>query len=242
MKRPVVLPALAALTTCLACAQNIAGDWQGTLKPPGAELRVVLHIVKDGGGFKASLDSVDQGANGIPVTSITLQDSKLNFTITSMSASYEGKSSADASLIEGSLSQGGASFPLEFKRQTAPIKTEHKPAKPSDVDGAWLGSVDVGPLKLRAVMHFLNTEDGLTAKLDFPDKNMSDMPATSVARNGSSISVEAKAVGGKFEGKFSADLNTLEGDWSQAGQSRPLVLKRVADTDPLGRRRPQDSL
>src|SRR5260370_5312368 len=189
MKKPFVLPALAALTTCLACAQDIAGDWQGSLKAGGGELRIVLHVAKYFGSFKASMDSVDAGANAMSVTAISLQDTKLNFEVASIGGSYEGKVNADASLIQGEWSQSGVSFPLDFKRQTTPIKTEHKLAKPSDVDGAWQGYVEMGPLKVRAIIHLVNTEDGLTATLDIPYYKASGLPAYSVARSGSAICV-----------------------------------------------------
>jgi fermentation-respiration switch protein FrsA (DUF1100 family) len=240
VKKLLILPLLAALPAGLISAQDIAGDWQGTLKAGGAELRVVLHIAKDGSGFKASMDSVDQGANGIPVTSIALQDAKLKFEIAEIGGAYEGKVNADASLIQGNWSQAGASLPLDLKRQTTPLKTEHKPAKPSDVDGAWQGNVDMGALKVRAIVRFVNTEDGLTATLDLPDQNATGMPAASVVRNGSSISFDVKGIGGRFEGKFSDDFKTLDGTWSQGGQSKPLVLQRVTNAAQLERKRPQN--
>ena len=153
-----------------ASAKGIEGDWQGTLKPGGAELRLALHIAKaDDGSYKATMDSIDQGANGISVTSMSLKDSKLTFTVDSVRGSYEGTVSADGTAISGTWSQGGQSLPLDFKRATAPIKTEHKPAKPSDIDGAWLGTVEAGAIKLRVVFHITNTEDGLMATLDSPD-------------------------------------------------------------------------
>ena len=34
------------ISSALSQAQDIAGDWQGTLSAGGAELRLVLHIVK----------------------------------------------------------------------------------------------------------------------------------------------------------------------------------------------------
>jgi hypothetical protein len=231
---------LAAVPPGLICAQDIAGDWQGTLKAGGAELRVVLHIAKDGAGFKAKLDSVDQGANGIPVTSILLQDATLKLEIAAVGGSYEGKVNADASLIQGALSQNGASLPLDFKRRIVPLKTEHKPANPSDVDGAWQGNLDMGALKVRAIVHFVNTEDGLTATLDLPDQNTVGLPAASVVREGSSIKVEVKGIGGHFDGKFSSDLKTLDGTWSQGGETKPLVFQRLTDVAQLERRRPQN--
>jgi hypothetical protein len=58
---------------CRAQAQ-MAGDWQGALSAGGAQLRLALHITagKDG-SLTATLDSVDQGAYGIPVSAISLK-------------------------------------------------------------------------------------------------------------------------------------------------------------------------
>ncbi len=79
MKKLLAVSALLFLSAGLAQAQDIAGDWQGTLSAGGAELRLVLHITKAAdGSLKATLDSVDQGANGIPVSSISFKDSKLS--------------------------------------------------------------------------------------------------------------------------------------------------------------------
>jgi len=221
-------------------AQNIVGDSQGTLKAGSAELRLVLHIVKnDDGTFKATLDSVDQGANGIPVTSISLKDSKLDFTVDAVHGSYDGKITADATEISGTWTQGQP-LPLNFKRSAAPVKTEHKPAKPSDIDGAWLGTLLTGVAKLRVVFHITNTEDGLLATLDSPDQGAKGIPVTTVAREGASLKLEVKSINGHFEGKISSDLSTIEGTWTQMGNSIPLALKRVKDTSELERRRPQN--
>ena len=154
MNRGLVL-ILILIGAGLAHAQDIAGDWQGTLSAGGAELRLVLHITKGAeGSLKATLDSIDQpGANGIPVSSITLKDSKLSLGIDAVHGTYEGKVSADAQTISGTWTQGQP-LPLEFKRTTAPLKTEHKPAKPSDIDGVWMGALDTGADKAaRGVSH-----------------------------------------------------------------------------------------
>lgn len=240
MKRISILMVL-ILATGLARAQDIAGDWQGTLNAGGAELRLVLHITKASDStFKATLDSIDQpGANGIPVNSVTLKDSKLSLDVAAVHGTYEGKVAADAKTITGTWTQGAA-LPLEFKRATAPIKTEHKPAKPSDIDGAWMGSLDTGAIQLRVVFHIVNTEDGLTATMDSPDQGQNGLPTTSVTRDGATLKIEAKGIGGVFEGKIAADLSSIDGKWSQGGATMPLVLKRVKDQAELERRRPQN--
>jgi uncharacterized protein len=224
-----------------APAKGIEGDWQGTLKPGNAELRLALHITKgDDGSTKATMDSLDQGANGIPITSISLKDSKLSFTVDSIQGSYEGTVSADGAAISGTWSQAGQSFPLDFKRAAAPIKNEHKAAKPSDIDGAWLGTLEAGAVKLRIVFHITNTEDGLTAAMDSPDQGAKGLPATTVKRDGASLKIEMKQLGGAFEGTINKDLSVIEGTWSQGGATKPLALKRVEDTGELELRRPQN--
>jgi len=232
--------ALLIIVPALAHAQDLSGDWQGTLRASGAELRLVLHITKSAdGSLKATLDSVDQGTNGIPVSSVTLKDSTLSLEIEAVHGTYEGKVSADGKTISGTWSQG-ASLPLDFTRGASVLKTEHKPAKPSDIDGAWMGSLNLGAVRLRVVFHLVNTEDGLIATLDSPDQGQNGLPTTSVTRDGANLKIEAKAIGGVFEGKIAADLQSIDGTFTQLGATHPLILKRVKDQTDLELKRPQN--
>jgi fermentation-respiration switch protein FrsA (DUF1100 family) len=240
MKRILILAGLVVAASA-GQAQDIAGDWQGTLSAGGAELRLVLHISKAADDrLKATLDSIDQpGANEIPVNFITLKDSKLSLEVAAVHGTYEGKVAADGKTITGTWTQASA-LPLEFKRAAAPTKTEHKRAKPSDIDGAWMGTLDTGAMKLRVVFHIVNTEDGLTATMDSLDQGMKGMPITSVTRAGTTLKIEAKSMGGLFEGKIAADLSSIDGNWSQGGGTIPLVLKPVKDQAELELKRPQN--
>ena len=238
-KNFVIVVGLCALALS-AHAQNIAGDWQGTLHAGIADLRLVLHVSKaPDGTWKATLDSVDQGANGIPVNSVQLKDSNLDLTVDAVQGSYHGKISADANTITGTWKQQQA-LPLEFKRSTTPIKTEHKPAKPSDIDGAWIATLDTGEGHLHLIFKIVNTEDGLIATVDSPDQNMKGLPASSVTRKDASLKMEWKAIGGSFDGKINTDRTTIDGTWAQSGREFPLALKRAKDASELERRRPQE--
>jgi uncharacterized protein len=127
MKRNLILAALALLAT-LANAQDIAGNWQGALDAAGTKLRLVLHISKaPDNSLKATLDSLDQeGANGIPVSSVSLKDSKLSLGVEIIHGAYEAKVAPDGNSISGTWTQQEQDFPLEFKRATAPVKTKAK--------------------------------------------------------------------------------------------------------------------
>ena len=175
------------------------------------------------------MDIPEQGANGIPVTSISLKDSKLTFAVASIQGSYRGKVDADGTSIEGIWSQGQP-LPLKFKRAT----------RPSDIDGAWSGALDAGAKKLRIVFHIANTQDGLVATMESPDEGGQGLPVTVVTRNGALLTLEMKQIGGKFEGKIANDLTTIEGTWTQGGNTLPMVLKRGKNAGELERRRPQN--
>jgi non-heme chloroperoxidase len=121
MKRLLWVVALAALSASGLCAQDISGDWQGTLLASQRSLRLVLKISKsDGGGWKAMMYSIDQGPDqgGIRITSIAIQNSILKYSIDSINGSYEGKLSADGASIAGTWTQYSGPRELNFQRPT----------------------------------------------------------------------------------------------------------------------------
>jgi bla regulator protein blaR1 len=114
--------ALAALPGSALFAQNLTGAWQGTLTPPaaaGKELRIVIKITTtDADTLKAVLYSIDQAAQGVPASSVTLQGSTFKMAIPGIGGSYEGKLSADGNSITGTFTQGPAPLPLNLTRAT----------------------------------------------------------------------------------------------------------------------------
>ena len=219
-----VVGAMAALTASALYAQDVTGDWQGTITAGPAELRIQLHITKSDSGLAATMDSVDQGASGIAVEAVKLANSTLTFAVGVVQGSYEGKVSADGNSISGNWTQG-QSLPLNFTRGTFK-KVEHKPGKPSDIDGAWKGSIDTPAGTMQVVFNIVNAEDGLTATVDVPEQGAKGLPVSSVTRNGQSLKMELKQFGGGFEGTISPDLKTINGTFGAAGTAIPLVLKR----------------
>lgn len=112
------LGALATLIAFPTFAQDIAGDWQGTLKAGGQELRLIVKIGESAsGGWKATLYSIDQSPNPIPVSAVTLLGGNLKLNIEAVRGTYEGKVSADGNAVVGTWTQGAA-LPLELRRAT----------------------------------------------------------------------------------------------------------------------------
>jgi non-heme chloroperoxidase len=103
-----------------ASAQDIAGDWQGALKVGAKELRLIVHIQKDGAGWKASLASIDQSPDRgatIAADSVTVQAAEVKIGVPAIHGSYAGKLSADGTSMAGNWTQG-MPLPLELKRAT----------------------------------------------------------------------------------------------------------------------------
>ena len=213
--------------SCHAQAQ-LAGDWQGTLSAGSVQLRLVLHVTanKDG-SLAATLDSVDQGAYGIPVTIVTLKDSKFSLVVDAVHGTYEGTVNKDANEIDGTWSQG-MPVDLNFQRSATPLPppAPPKPAAPTDIDGKWTGTLNTGATELHVIFKIVNTQVGLTAQMQSPDQSPVWIPATSVTRVGSTLIITLSGLGASFEGAIGGDSGSIDGSFTQGNVKLPLVLKR----------------
>lgn len=102
MKLVLSALALAFALIQIGSAQDATGDWQGTLQAAGSSLHLLFHITKaEGGSLKATMDSLDQNAMGIPITSVTVTDAHLTLEANTIHAKYDGKFNKDFSQIDG---------------------------------------------------------------------------------------------------------------------------------------------
>jgi fermentation-respiration switch protein FrsA (DUF1100 family) len=207
---------LFALFPALLCGQSVIGDWQGSLAVGGSGLRVVFHFTQtSAGALHATFDSLDQDAKGIAVSSVTLKGSKLSLASAAVNGTYEATLSADGNTLDGTWTQGSP-IPLKLERIVK-----------NDLTGEWSGALDAGGQKLRLVFHIAATTGGLKASLDSLDQGANGIPIGSITRDGGGIHMEAPVIGGKYEGKLSADGNAIDGTWTQ-GVPLSLRLTRGA--------------
>ena len=99
-------------------AQDISGTWHGKLSIPTGSLTIVFHISQtEQGAYVTTLDSPDQGANGIKTQTTSFNDSTLIIQIPVIHASYKGKLNSD-NTINGTFTQG-MPLPLNLKKGEA---------------------------------------------------------------------------------------------------------------------------
>lgn len=109
--------------------RTLAGTWHGVLEAGATKLRLVLNVARQAdGSYKATLDSPDQDAAGIPVDSVTLKDSNVRVELKTIGGVYEGTLDAEGSALTGDWSQGGSGkLPPVFLRSDKPA-----PARPQE--------------------------------------------------------------------------------------------------------------
>lgn len=96
--------------------QGIEGFWQGALDAGVFKLRLVMKFSRTPDGqLKGLLDSLDQGANDIPMSVVTFQNGVLHVEMKNLGATYDGKLSVDGTQIVGDFTQG-TKLPLTLRR------------------------------------------------------------------------------------------------------------------------------
>jgi uncharacterized protein (TIGR03435 family) len=99
-------------------ASKISGQWQGVLKTPDGQLRIVIKISSETEKLKANFYSIDQRSPAIPASALKCDGSILKMMLAPLNGSYEGRISADGNSISGTLSGGGQTTPLNLERTT----------------------------------------------------------------------------------------------------------------------------
>jgi len=108
-----------------------------------------------------------------------------------------------------------------------------------DIEGIWMAASEkpdspAPPVVFRIA---INADGMPKAFMESPDQLHRTL-MNKVTFENSRLHIDAKSIGGVFEGEIKTDGMTIKGNWSQAGRSFPLLLKR---TDELPRPdRPQE--
>jgi serine-type D-Ala-D-Ala carboxypeptidase/endopeptidase len=122
----------------------VDGIWLGTLSAGGAALRIQMQVKSDRAGKQyCSLDSLDQGAMGLPCENVQLNGDHFSFEVPTVKGHWAGTLADNRKALDGTWSQG-QDLPLRFTRQTVVLAP--KVAEPPKYDTA-MTAVPVGELK-----------------------------------------------------------------------------------------------
>jgi pimeloyl-ACP methyl ester carboxylesterase len=213
---------------------KLEGVWLGTLKVGDQELRLGFTITAKDGKLNATLNSIDQGADDIPIKEVTIQDGAVSLALPAIKASFEGKLNKDATEIVGEWKQGAA-YPLTLKRVDK-LPTVQKQDL-SKLEGVWLGTLKVGDKELRLGFSIVAAAGKFTTTLNSIDQGVDGLPVKQTTYEDGKVVFDLPLIKAKFEGKMNKDGTEIAGEWNQ-GKALPLTLKRV-DKLPTAKR-PQE--
>ena len=139
-----------------SAVSKVEGTWQGAIEVTNMRMRLQMHVSHDDKGkLLASVDSLDQGIQGIPASNVSESEGELSFEIPVFQAEYRGKLSASKDEIAGEWTQNDSVEKLDFHRSDRPLEPRRpqNPAKPYPYTSEEVAfSVDGGKVTLAGTL------------------------------------------------------------------------------------------
>jgi hypothetical protein len=220
---------------------KLTGNWLGALDTGSAKLRLLFKISQTYSGvLTAKLDSLDQGARDIPVSSITVKDDTVHLEVKAVKGAYDGNLDNAGKKLTGNWEQSGHSLPLSLERQegaidiTAPEKLSPAELAASKqaaqkLSGLWNGTLEAGVATFHLKVRITKTAAGAaTGTIESVDQGVKDIPLTGISCKEGAVHFEARGIGAHYDGTLSPGGAMLTGKWHQSGQEMPLEFKKAA--------------
>lgn len=139
------------LITMSLNAQNMTGDWKGSLSVQGVDLELIFHITAENGTFSGTLDVPMQGAADVPVDIVEVADGNVKLGVTAAQIVYKGTLQGDS--ITGNYEQSGMTLPLTLKRFESKLPGDPALVS-SDEELKALAALDKGDYKYSVADYF----------------------------------------------------------------------------------------
>jgi uncharacterized protein (TIGR03435 family) len=95
-----------------------------------------------------------------------------------------------------------------------------------DIAGDWQGTLQAQK-SLRTILRVTKTDKGWSAKMYSIDQGAMPINVASITLDGSTLKYAVDMIGGSYEGKLSADGNSIVGAWTQGPNPLPLTFVRA---------------
>ncbi|MGM0529682.1 MAG: CocE/NonD family hydrolase [Bacteroidota bacterium] len=115
--RTAILAILFLIISAGLSGQSISGDWYSLMKVQGLDMQLYIHIEENESGLTGTFDVPEQGASGIPLSSVNLENQQFSFTFDPAGFSFEGITDRDYSQIIGYFRQGDINVMTRFGRE-----------------------------------------------------------------------------------------------------------------------------
>jgi hypothetical protein len=207
-----------------------AGRWEGAVRLPGREIKVVIDLAQDSRGqWVGSAIVPGFGVKGAPLTDVAVKDSSVSFGIKNAlgNPKFEGHLASNGELT-GEYKQAGNSAPFTLQSAGA-AQVELPPVSTpisKELEGEWKGEMSVGGNRFRITITLAKRGDGLaTGQFVLTGKHDNKFPIDVVTQEGEMLTVEMSEPGITYEGRYIQDQNEINGAFRQEGIEIPLILR-----------------
>ena len=230
--------ALPSFLSAADTAKTAAGYWAGTVTTPRGEQPLAVEFIQDNAGaWQATVDYPRQGVRGFKPDAVKVTDTTVEFVCPGLPGDprLAGKLGAGGATIDGGIEQGGGTIPFHLERKTKPEPTPDVNAVPArgvagqGLAGQWRGSIKPVPaIELRLQVELqADTTGKISGNLLSLDQGGPALAIETLTEKDGSVKFDVPRVRGGFEGKLNADGSEIMGEWTQGGNSTPLLLRRL---------------
>ena len=186
----ILILILCIIKTAPTSAQHsntIQGYWMGNLKiSTGEEIRIAFNILQaSDNNYSATIDVPDQGAFGLPVSLIEIDNNSLLIKSTAIGAVFEGVLDPKEMLINGNFIQGDTT------------SLTMVPVGLNSIEGIWVGPLEIeGGEEIRALFEITSDdEDRYTAEFGIPEQEAMGLPVERIEYVQEVLNIEMKNFG-----------------------------------------------
>jgi hypothetical protein len=227
---------LVLLLPATAQEPNPTGHYEGVLHAPGHEVQLTLDLDRNAKQKWIGSMSLDPGPKNLPVRDVAVTADSVKWILSPLpnAPSFDGKWDKDAKTINGTATLGKDALAFDAKR-TGDAKISLPVSTPvgRDLEGKWIGSVEIPGQPLRVELDLKHDEEGKgVAILTSVDQNNTALPVDSVTRSGEDLAFDVKIVNGSYAGKTNSDKSEINGIWTQGGKPFALNFRRAGATAP----------
>ncbi|MDE3100562.1 MAG: hypothetical protein KGJ88_13920, partial [Verrucomicrobiota bacterium] len=216
-----------------AALAAMQGSWEGTLSAGPQQMRLVLKIFRTNGAYRATIDSIDQGAKDIPFAIVSAGPNAFHGGIPALGADYQAMLNADGTQMSGTWNQLKNSFHLTLKRTATPdvvqnrlSPDEYAPRSDSDLQGAWEGTLKYGNTPMHLILKIAEPTPGtFRAQMENVDEGEHNLPVALTYQK-PAVHFEIQGHQAAFQGILNDAHDRLSGTLTQLSKKFPLTFQR----------------
>jgi hypothetical protein len=239
-----VWPAVAAFVlgaagAAAAAAGDAVGRWEGVAQIPGAPMRVVVDLVRDGPVWSGSVILPGRGVKGAPLQALQVDADGVRFGLAA-ALRFAPDPPPHAALrwradgaLAGDYTQAGHRAPLVLQRTGEAQVDRPTPPTPigAELAGRWRGRYELGGLPRDVTLTLTQGATGSgSGELVIVGRRTTTLPVDHVVQTRSRITLESSGAGIRIEGRWQA--GTIEGQFVQGPFEAQLTLRRDGAGQP----------